>query len=278
MTSDMAETPSTPLVAEIDHPRVAELPGGSISYRLRGEGPPLVLVTTLSGTWTRQIPMLRKHFTVLTYDMRGFGDSISTTGFPTNEEHADDLALLLDTLGIPAATVLGLSHGGLVSQWFAVRHPERLTGLALVATFATPSDSTLLFLTMLYGFLERDDIGNFWEVLKTFLFSAANWNVLTRWEDGLRRMMFDQYTTASLRSIYGGALAHTSPDGFDRISCPTLVVGGEKDMLFPPERTRELAERIPGAKMVLLSAAHVPPVEVPKAFNELVTDFFGGNR
>ncbi|WP_239340439.1 alpha/beta fold hydrolase [Frankia sp. CiP3] len=278
MTSNTAETRSTDLVAESDRPRVVDLPGGSISYRLRGEGPLLVLVTTLSGTWMRQIPTLRKYFTVLTYDMRGFGDSVSTTGFPTNEEHADDLALLLDALGFPAGTVLGLSHGGLVSQWFAVRHPDRLTGLALVATFATPSDSTGQFLTMLYGFLERDDIGNFWEVLKTFLFSAANWTALTRWESGLRRAMFDQYTTASLRSIYGGALAHTSPAGLERISCPTLVVGGEKDMLFPPERTRELAERIPAAKMALLPAAHVPPVEIPKIFNDLVTDFFGGTR
>ncbi|MFD0391949.1 alpha/beta fold hydrolase [Streptomyces nogalater] len=86
-------------------------------------------MSTLAGTWMRQSSELSKHFTVLTYDMRGFGDSPSAQdGFPSNAEHADDLARLLDILDLPEASVLGLSHGGLVAQHFVLRHPQRVSG------------------------------------------------------------------------------------------------------------------------------------------------------
>lgn len=250
-----------------------------IDYQIRGEGPPVVLLSTLSGTWIRQFPVLAKHFTVITYDMRGFGSSPSSSGFPSNQEHADDLAALLDTLNLDQAIVVGLSHGGLVGQHFAVRHPDRLAGLALVATFAKARKSTLLFLKMLYGFLERDDLDNFWQVLKTFLFSAGGYEYLVRREAALRAAMFNQYTAASLRSIYGQALEHDILDAdLSGVRCPALVVGGEEDMLFPPSLTRELASLISGVRTELLPAAHVPPVEAPRQFNELLIEFFGQSR
>jgi pimeloyl-ACP methyl ester carboxylesterase len=252
------------------------VPGGTIAYRLRGTGPPLVLLTTLAGTWQRQIPRIAKDFTVLSYDLRGFGESTSATGFPGNAEHADDLAALLDALDLPAAVVVGLSHGGLVGQHFAVKHPDRLAGLCLAATFATPRDSTGLFLRMLNGFLDRGDLDGFWEVLKSFLFSSANADKLLRREELLRRAMFDQYTVASLRSIYGQAIEHDSSAWLGGIRCPAVVVGGAHDMLFPPAVTGDLADLIPDARLVLLSAAHVPPVEVPQAFNDIVLRYFRG--
>jgi 3-oxoadipate enol-lactonase len=255
---------------------VAQKENGSISYRLRGDGPLLILVSTLSGTWLRQLPVLPRHFTVLTYDMRGFGASPSSTGFPANEEHADDLAALLDEIGADKATVVGLSHGGLVAQHFAARHPGRLAGLALVSTFGWARDSTLLFLKMLYGFLERDDLENFWAVLRSFLFSAEGYDLLERRETALRQAMFDQYTTASLRSIYGQALAHDiRKAGLDQVRCPALVVGGQQDMLFPPPLTKDLASLVPGARLEFLPAAHVPPVEAAQPFNDLLISFFG---
>ncbi|MYT09043.1 MULTISPECIES: alpha/beta fold hydrolase [Streptomyces] len=255
-----------------------ELGNGAISYRTQGEGPPLVLVSTLAGTWIRQIPELSQHFSVITYDMRGFGDSPSSQGFPSNAEHADDLDRLLEELGIPRASVLGLSHGGLVAQHFALRHPHRVHRLALVATFGRPGSSTGIFLNMLNGFLDRDDLPNFWEVLKSFLFSAAGWERMTRMETHLRRAMFDQYTVAALRSIYGQAREHDLLAALGAIHSPTLVIGGAEDMLFPPSVTEALAAAIPGASLELLPAAHVPPVEAPLPFNKIVTEFFGAER
>ncbi|HEY6794521.1 MAG TPA: alpha/beta fold hydrolase [Kineosporiaceae bacterium] len=248
---------------------------GAIRYRVDGAGLPLVLLATLSGGWARQVPALRKHFTVLTYDMRGFGGSASGPGFPTNAEHADDLADLMDALGLDTAVVVGLSHGGLVAQHFAAKHPQRLDGLGLVATFAAPHGPTLMLLRLLQGYLARDDVAGFWEVLRSMLFSAANADTLLRHETELRRAMFDQYDAAALDSIYTQAIEHDSRHWLGGVSCPTLVVGGAEDILFPPVLTQQLADLIPGSRLHLLPAAHVPPVEVPRTFNDLVVATFG---
>jgi 3-oxoadipate enol-lactonase len=252
-----------------------EVDGGRISHRMRGSGPPLVLLATLQGSWMRQVSALSKDFTVLTYDMRGFGDSPSETGFPTNAQHADDLAAVLDHLGIAEAAVVGMSHGGLVAQHFAAKHAERLTGLGLIATFAAAHGPTSLLLRMLNGFLERGDLPGFWEVLKSMLFSAAGAPTLLRRETALRQAMFDQYDVAALSSIYTQAIEHDSSTWFGGVTCPTLVVGGAEDILFPPVLTERLAALVPGARLELLPAAHIPPVEAPLVFNELVTEVFG---
>ncbi|WP_158075596.1 alpha/beta fold hydrolase [Actinokineospora bangkokensis] len=255
-----------------------ELDGGSIRYRVRGSGQPLVLLATLQGSWLRQVRALTEHFTTITYDMRGFGDSPSLVGFPTNAEHADDLAALLDHLGVERAVVVGMSHGGLVAQHFAAKHAERLAGLGLIATFGTAHGPTKQLLRMLNGFLERDDLPGFWEVLKSMLFSEAGVPALLRHEAALRKAMFDQYDVAALSSIYGGALEHDSQEWLGAPGCPALVVGGAEDILFPPVLTERLGARLPGARVELLPAAHIPPVEDPDRFNALLLETFGAAR
>jgi len=255
------------------------LDGGTVSYRVRGSGPPLVLLATLSGSWLRQVPELSRHYTVLTYDMRGFGDSPSSaSGFPSNAEHADDLAALLDRLDVAQAAVVGLSHGGLVAQHFAAKHADRLSGLGLVATFCVPHGPTHQLLGMLNGFLQREDLAGFWEVLKSLLFSAANAPTMLRRETLLRQAMFDQYDTSALRSIYGQAVEHDSTGWFSGVACPSLVVGGAEDILFPRVLTERLASQLPGSRLELLPAAHLPPVEVPRPFNDLVLATFPSSR
>ncbi|MEU6586866.1 alpha/beta fold hydrolase [Nocardia sp. NPDC046763] len=252
-----------------------DLDDGTIEYQRRGEGTALILMATLGGSWTRQVAGLSKHFSTITYDMRGFGDSPSRTGFPTNAQHADDLAVLLDRLDIDRAVVIGMSHGGLVAQHFATKHGDRLAGLGLVATFAAAHGPTSLLLGMLNGFLDRGDLPGFWEVLKSMLFSANGAATLWRHEKALRTAMFDQYDCAALSSIYGQALEHDSRAWFSPPACPALVVGGAEDILFPPVLTSGLADLLPGARLELLPAAHIPPVEQPRQFNALVNETFG---
>ena len=247
---------------------------GTIQYSIRGDGPPLILLTTIAGTWTAQLP-LSKHFTVLKYDLRGFGGSTSDRGFPTNEEHADDLAELLDKLEIPQTNLIGLSQGGMVSQYFAVRHPDRLLKLGLVATHAKVKDSTMLFLRMLLGFLQRDDVTNFWEVLKAFLFSAQHADTVLRREEALQHAVMTRYTAKSLRNIYEQVMVHDSTEWLHKIRCPTLVIAGKDDLLYGEPIATEISKRIPGARLEMLPAAHVPPVEIPDVFNNLVMEFFG---
>lgn len=247
--------------------------GGEIFYTLQGKGPLLCLMCTLSGTWAAQVKMLREQFTVLTYDMRGFGRSPSARGYPTNPEHAQDLAVILDALGFNRVILVGLSHGGIIAQYFALRFPQRLQALVLVATLAKAHGPTKLFLGMLRDFLQQQNGDAFWQVLRTFLISERNWDRVMSREKMLRRLMFNQFTVGCLENIYSGALQHDLLSRLGEISCPSLVVGGEEDMLFPAKLTREIAASIPSSRLALLPTAHVPPVEAPEEFNALLSRF-----
>lgn len=249
---------------------------GSVRYSLVGEGPPICLVSTISGTWRGQLRTLAKRYQVLTYDMRGFGGSTSTGDgeLPTNEQHADDLAEIIGGLGLARPpVVVGLSHGGLVAQRFALRHPDQLSGLVLVATFARVSGSALLFLKMLYEFLEEDNVELFWRVLKRFLCSEKNWPRMMGRDDLLRSTIFQRYDARGLRAIYRSALDHDLSQELAGLRCPAMVIGGQEDMLFPPWLSQELSERIPRSRFALMPTAHVPPLEEPEQFNELVASF-----
>ncbi|WP_437626756.1 alpha/beta fold hydrolase [Sorangium sp. So ce1151] len=248
---------------------------GRLRYALVGEGPPLCLVSTMSGTWHRQLRTLTKRYQVLTYDMRGFGESTSADGaLPSNEEHADDLAEIIDHLDLARPpVVVGLSHGGLVAQHFALRHPNKLSGLVLTATFARAYGSTLLFLKMLHEFLEEDNIELFWRVLKRFMCSEKNWSRMMGREDLIRTSLFNRYDCRGLGAIYRSALEHDLAEQLGQLRVPTLVIGGQEDMLFPPWLTQALSEHIPQSRCVLTRTAHCPPIEEPEEFNALVTSF-----
>ncbi|HEU4727134.1 MAG TPA: alpha/beta hydrolase [Kofleriaceae bacterium] len=252
-----------------------EISSGRIRYSLVGDGVPLCLVSTIAGTWHGQLRSLSKHHQVLTYDMRGFGGSTSVDhALPSNDQHADDLAEIIGAAGLSRPpVVVGLSHGGLVAQRFALRHPERLAGLVLVATFARASGSTRLFLEMLYEFLEENDIERFWRVLKRFLCSERNWTRMMGRGDLLRTAIFNRYDCDGLRAIYRSALDHDLAGPLGGVRCPTLVIGGQEDMLFPSWLTQALSDRIPRSQFALLPTAHVPPLEEPTQFNQLVTSF-----
>ncbi|RMI01029.1 MAG: alpha/beta fold hydrolase, partial [Calditrichaeota bacterium] len=116
---------------------IAVVNGLRLYYEIHGEGPWLVLIEGLgvaTWLWEKQIPEFSRHFRVLAYDNRGTGKSDKPPGPYTVGEMAEDLAGLMEVLQIPRAHVLGISLGGYIAQEFALRYPERVDRLVLVAT------------------------------------------------------------------------------------------------------------------------------------------------
>lgn len=115
-----------------------DIGGVAVTYRLRGEGPPLVLIagTGFPGaTWDEDLvtPLAARH-TVLTFDNRGTGSTPVTGERLSTRVFARDAAGLIDSLGLPPAHVLGHSMGGRVAQWIALDRPELVRSLILAAT------------------------------------------------------------------------------------------------------------------------------------------------
>ena len=121
--------------------------GHELYYELHGQGPPLVLVMGIgydSSLWTlAQVPALSTQFQVILVDNRDAGRSSKASHPYTIADMADDLAGLLDSLGIQRSHLLGLSMGGMIALEFALRHADRLDRLVLTGTGAAPARSAV---------------------------------------------------------------------------------------------------------------------------------------
>ncbi len=110
--------------------------GVRLACRVEGHGPPLLLLHGLGGShddWRRQVPVFARRYRVIAPDLRGFGDSERQEPF-TVQQHARDVAGLLDALGVARAHVVGLSMGGAVAMELALSEPGRVAGLVLANT------------------------------------------------------------------------------------------------------------------------------------------------
>jgi 3-oxoadipate enol-lactonase len=257
--------------------------GQELYYEVHGDGPPLVLVMGIgydSSLWTlEQVPVLSTQFQVVLVDNRDAGRSSKASHPYEIADMADDLAGLLDALGMPKSHLLGLSMGGMIAQEFALRHADRLDRLVLAGTAAAPARSAVDPIQIWSWVKANDTTGDaFGGQQFVSLFSTAF----------LRNREAVRATAELLASnphpmgpeAYGRqADAYRQFDALDRLDAvraPTLVVVGEQDLLTPPWIVREVADAIPGARFEVIRGAgssHLVPIERPDDFNRLVSDF-----
>lgn len=121
----------------------AAVPGGEIAYEVTGSGQPLVLLhggAMDRAMWEPLMPQLTRRYRVIRWDARGHGRS--TAPAQPAADTADDLRLMLDSLGIERATIAGFSMGSGTAAHFTVRHPRRVAQLILISTSGPPPGVT----------------------------------------------------------------------------------------------------------------------------------------
>src|SRR6187455_692908 len=110
--------------------------GITMNYDQQGSGEPLVLIPYLAADhacYAFQIADYTKHFACISVDLRGTGESDKPAGTYSTEMFADDVAALMQTIGLPDAHIFGLSLGAAVGIWLAAKYPERVKSLSLHA-------------------------------------------------------------------------------------------------------------------------------------------------
>jgi pimeloyl-ACP methyl ester carboxylesterase len=261
-------------------------------------GPAVVLIHGHSvdlRIWDDQLPALSKAgFRVVRYDVRGHGRSMAPPTGYTWENYAADLGDLLDrlnvegpaaeSLGLPAAHLVGHSMGGGIALQFALDFPARVLSLTLV-------DSTLPGFTYSGEFSSR--IEQLVAAVRAESRSAAGRSPRAAFDrlwlsgplfDGLRRFpdrfqrvreMVLAYPAADYREgAIPAAYSPTVSDRLHEIAAPALVIVGDADVPDFQLVADLLAENLPSArKLVLPDCGHVPPVEIPDAFNEALIGF-----
>jgi len=234
-----------------------------------GQGEVYILIHCLGldwRVWRDVIPELAEQYRVIAYDLRGHGYASNAPKLESIDQLASDLALLMDELSVKKARIAGHSLGGTVAQALALEHPERVVSLALVSTM---------------GRAVREKYEARAEDAEREGMAAQVAPTLLRWltpEVVAENPWYVRYARERIirSQISNWATAWRTLAAFDRIddlariSVPTHLIGGDKDLNCPGEKCmRPLAEKIPHAKLTIVPGApHLSPLVKP---HELAT-------
>jgi pimeloyl-ACP methyl ester carboxylesterase len=241
--------------------------GVRLYYEVHGEGPALILTHGYSATaqmWAGQIDPLAPHFKVVTWDMRGHGQSDypQDQGAYSEEATVADMAALLDAVDARDAVVGGLSLGGYMSLAFHATHPERTRALLIIDTGPGYKNDQARdgWNANAIARAERYEAEGFGDL------SRASAEVrLARHRDasGLARAARGMLTQKNARVI----------ESLPGIAVPSLVVVGADDTPFLAA-SDYMAAKIPGArKAVIPNAGHSANIDQPALFNAAVLGF-----
>ena len=246
--------------------------GVRIYHEVHGEGPALILTHGYSSTsqmWAGQIDTLAPHFTVVTWDMRGHGQSDYPLDQAQYSEEATvaDMAALLDAVGAREALVGGLSLGGYMSLAFPRAHPERTRARLSVDTGP--------------GY-KNDQARDGWNanaVARAERFEADGLPDASR---GSAEVRLARHRDASgLARAARGMLTQRDAkviESLPAIAVPSVVIVGAKDTPFLAA-SDYMAAKIPGAKKVVIpDAGHSANIDQPAAFNRALMDFLTSAR
>lgn len=226
-----------------------------------------------TASWGYQVAEFKKHFRVLVYDCRGMWQSDHPAGPYSMEQHADDLAGLMDALGIQKAHIGGISYGGEISMTFALKYPQRARSL-IVSSAVSQIDPMLQVMGASWmSALHNNDADTLFEVTFPANFSepwiAAN--------QGIIELSRKKYHQMDLKAAEELMLAFSKIDFTDelkKITAPTLVLVGELDILKSRKYSEIIAREIPGAELLIIPhGGHAICMEQPGAFNTAVLGF-----
>lgn len=226
--------------------------GFKMYVEVYGQGKPLLFIHGNGGSinnFTKQIPYFSQKYKVIIADSRAHGKSADPADSLSYEMMADDYAALLDIMKIDSAYVIGWSDGGINGLLMAIRHPGKVKKLAITGANLRP-DTTAVPQEV------WDMVTPMYEGLK----SKPDKNEMEKGGLKLLRLLVDN--------------PHIPLTDLQKISCPTLVIGGDHDVI-KEEHTMEIYKNIPNAYLwILPNSGHSTPIVYSNEFNSKIDAFF----
>lgn len=266
----------------------AQLSTGELAYIDRGSGLPVLLVHgfPLDHTmWSDQIEALRVRARVIAPDLRGFGRSPLRNVDPERgismEQYADDLAELLDVIGLDAPrriVIAGFSMGGYIAWQFVRKHRQRLLALVQCDTRAVADSEE--------GRAGRikmaENVGDWGaarvaQMMGPKLIAPRTYETKPGVVAAVRKVVEGTSPAAIAAAQRGMAARPDVTAMLPTINLPTLIVVGSDDAISPPAEMRTIADAIPNAKFAVIpNSGHMTTMENPTAFNAVLIDFISG--
>ncbi len=250
-TLPVASTGTTGYGSNASAGRYADIRGFRMYYEVYGAGKPLLMVHGNGGSindFKHQIPYFAKNYRVILADSRAQGKSTDTSDSLTYEMMADDLNALLTKLRVDSCYVIGWSDGGINGLLLAMRHPGKVKKLAITGA-------------------------NLWPDTTAVEPALFQWIVST--SDSLATVPQLPAVKAQKKLLNLMILhPHIVPADLKRVRCPTLVIGGDNDVILP-KHTLVIAQSIPQSYLwILPNSGHSTLIAYKDMFNQVVGNFF----
>jgi pimeloyl-ACP methyl ester carboxylesterase len=260
-------------------PKVA-VNGLKLYYEIEGHGEPVVLIPGFAAgrwIWFKQAAELSQKFRVIIFDPRGVSASDKPEGPQSIGLLADDVAHLLKTIGVTSAHIVGASFGGFVAQEFALKYPSMTRKLVLCCTsfggpnHIVPAPETLMALASTKGL-------NSEERMRANLLLAFTPEFVKTQAAEVDQIVHLRATNDVPEHIYlsqlQAAMNFNVESRLSEIKSPTLVLSGDADVIVPVQNSRNLAGKIPGAKLhIVAGGSHTFFIEQAPEFNRRISEF-----
>ena len=225
----------------------------SINYKLEGEGETIVFVHGLSDSllyWDVLTNELKNSYKVLSFDLRGHGNSTDDERETSIDLYQEDLYQLLKALNIDNAVFMGLSLGGNVILDMAINHPEMVNGLLVMSSFPEHSEN----LEKIFNDFEDSINQGFVEFYDTILPYTLTDDLLLEYKELLENVKYEAAKVANIEGIKKGIKAgygFNITDKLNEIDVPTLVIAGEEDNLTDLEIQKKISDNIKDSELIV---------------------------
>jgi pimeloyl-ACP methyl ester carboxylesterase len=282
---------STPPSALLFDEWEIELHGHRVTYRIAGDGPPVVLIHGMvnsSRHWEQVALRLADRYTVVAPDLLGHGDSAAVRGDYSLGAHACSIRDLVTTIGIDRATIVGHSLGGGIAMQFFYQFPQRVERLALISSGGLGHEVS----PMLRGAALPGAAAGIWLVANRRVRSALDRVAERMRSRGSRRGVYLQAVARAMKPLGDAEARHAflqtlrsvidvrgqHVSARDRLyllgELPTLIAWGERDNTIPMAHGLAAHELIPNSRFVTLpKAAHFPNLEDPDGLSDALLDW-----
>jgi len=226
--------------------------------------------------WDSQVNALKENYRVISYDIRGHGDSEAGNEEFSIELFVSDLLHLMDALKIDKASLCGLSMGGYIALNAIENYPERFEAVVLSDTQCiADSPETKEKRIKTIKDIQKDGIEKYAEDCVGIFFVPESLITKEREVDAVKKMIMK----TSLQSLYKTLLAlyarEATCNKLPEITIPVLFIVGEEDKITAPEASELMHEKIKNSTMhVIEQAGHLSNLEKPDEFNEQLKTFF----
>ena len=255
--------------------------GLAMHYDTQGAGEPLILIPYLAADYACyafQVAEYAKHFTCISVDLRGAGETDKPAETYSTELFADDVAALMQAIGVPHAHIAGLSLGAATGMWLAVKYPEKVKSLSLHSSW--PKTDPFLK-TVVEG----------WQVMAKGLGNVADMVILGIFPWCFTPELYadkPDYIQSLAEFVRGrpaqpldaflqqsnAVIAHDVERHLGAISAPTQITFGRLDMVTSTRFAERMQRNIPQTELVLFEGcAHAPIYEQVDEFNQRTLAF-----